>query len=153
MLPGEEFVREALGKISFPGRLELFTRTRRFLLDSAHNRDSARVLATAVRSIYRYERLFSIVGIVKGKDVDGIVKHVATVSDRLVVSAPVTHKPLCTAYVYKTAKKHFPDCRFEPDLKRAIDGVVFSSTKQDLVLITGSFYTTAPARSYILSRW
>jgi dihydrofolate synthase/folylpolyglutamate synthase len=153
MLPDEESVRDALNGISFPGRLELFNRTRRFLLDSAHNGDSARVLSAAVRGIYRYERLFSIVGIVKGKDVDGIVGHVASVSDDLVISAPVTHKPIDTAYVYETAKKYFPACGLEPDLKKAIDGMVSSSTQRDLILITGSFYTTAPARTYILSRW
>ncbi|MBN2324662.1 MAG: bifunctional folylpolyglutamate synthase/dihydrofolate synthase [Spirochaetes bacterium] len=152
MLPGEACVREALGKIFFPGRLELITRDRRFLLDSAHNKDSARVLAAAVRGIYRYERLFSIIGIVKGKDIDGIVRHVASVSDGLVVSEPVTHKPVDTAYVYETAKKYFPACGLEPDLKKAIDGTVCVSTPRDLVLITGSFYTTAPARSYLLSR-
>ena len=153
LLPGEERVREALCTISFPGRLELIARTRRFLLDSAHNRDSARVLAAAVRRVYKYERVFSVVGIVKGKDVEGIVRHVASVSDELVVTAPVTHKPLDTAYVYETAQKQFPGCGFEPDLKKAVDGVVRSSTVRDLVLITGSFYTTSPARSYILSRW
>jgi dihydrofolate synthase/folylpolyglutamate synthase len=151
MLPRGEIVRKALEGIGFPTRLELIERRRRFLLDSAHNRDSAEVVARAVREIYSYERLFSIVGIVKGKDIEGIIGCIASVSDELVICEPVTHKELDTALVYRSAKNHFPGSSLIADIRQAIDAVVQSSTERDLILITGSFYTTSPARSYILS--
>lgn len=151
MLPGIETVRKALEGVRFPTRLELIEGERRFLLDSAHNRDSACVVARAVREIYSYERLYSIVGIVKGKDVEGIVECISSVSDEMVVCEPVTHKELDTDLVYRTAKDRFPSCRLIVDIYQAIETVIRSSTRNDLILITGSFYTTSPARGYILS--
>lgn len=150
MLPSSDVVKGALRGISYPTRLELIVRERRFLLDSAHNRDSASVVAKAVKQIYSYERLFTIVGIVKGKDIKGIVESIAPVSDEIVVCDPVTHKERDTGLVYKIAKDHSSRCSLITDIYEAIETVVRSSTEQDIILITGSFYTTSPARSYLL---
>jgi dihydrofolate synthase/folylpolyglutamate synthase len=152
LLPSEPVLKSALKTIQFPTRLELIERERRFLLDSAHNRDSAEALVSAVKALYNYERLFSIVGIVKGKDIEGILECVASVSDELFISEPVTNKELDTQLVFDTARRFFPACRLIEDLYGAVRHAAERSTPNDLILITGSFYTTSPVREYLLSR-
>ena len=161
LLPPADGVRATLTQIRFPTRLELFEGQvrvrsgsgggmRRVLLDSAHNEDSARVLVEALREAYRYGRLFTILGIVKGKDVRGIVQNLAPVSDELIVTEPKTHKELDTERVVSEARSLKPSALFIPDIRDAIEHAVSVSNADDLILVTGSFYATSPARSYLL---
>jgi dihydrofolate synthase/folylpolyglutamate synthase len=151
LLPGEKMVKKALEAVHMPARLELIIKDRHYLLDSAHNEDSARVLAEAIKGIYTYNKLVTVVGIVKGKDIEGILKNLAPVSDNLIVTQPVTHKDLDTESVYRTARQLFPSAVLKKDLDEAIAHAVEISGENDLILITGSFYTTSPARDLIRS--
>ncbi|MFW6137880.1 MAG: bifunctional folylpolyglutamate synthase/dihydrofolate synthase [Spirochaetota bacterium] len=149
LLPEEEKIKKALAGIDFPTRLELIEAQTRFLLDSAHNHDSSRALAAAVKKAYHFHRLISVVGIVKGKDVHGILKNIASISQKIIITEPVTHKQLDTEYVYRTACSIAPRVVLVRDIREAIQYAAALATDKDLVLITGSFYTTSPAREYI----
>ncbi len=152
LLPGPEVVMESLVKVRIPARLEYMQwRRRTFILDSAHNADSARVLAEAVQTCYRYERLVAVVGIVKGKDIEGILKHVSSVTDRLIITEPVTHKDLDTEEVFKKARILVQDAVLIRNIEEAMQYAVDCTSPQDIVLITGSFYTVSPARALIVS--
>jgi dihydrofolate synthase/folylpolyglutamate synthase len=151
LLPEQEVLRGALGDIHVPARLELFALerpegTRRVLLDSAHNEDSARALVMALREAYRYERLTIIVGIVKGKDVKGILENLAPASDTLIVTEPITHKDLDTEHVVRVARELSPEALFIGRIEEAMEYALRNSSASDLVLVTGSFYSTSPAR-------
>ncbi|KPJ89572.1 MAG: hypothetical protein AMS17_01275 [Spirochaetes bacterium DG_61] len=152
MLPGNGKIRVALREVFLPARLEYFELKRRYLLDSAHNGDSARVLAESVRNAYRRNRLFTVVGIVKGKDVREILAQLAPISDELIVTEPLTHKELDTEQVFTVARELFPGALLMKDIHEAIGYAEQQSCEEDLILITGSFYTTAPARSFLLER-
>ncbi len=153
LLPDEFNVANALKNIHFPTRLELIKKERSFLLDSAHNKDSAQALVDAIKEVYSYERLIAIVGIVKGKDVYGILENISSISDNLIVTEPVTHKKLDTDFVFHTAQSLLSKAILIRDIYDAIEYAIESSTKSDLILVTGSFYTTSPARSFILNRY
>jgi len=152
MLPNTVALRSALKNVFLPARLELIERKRRFLLDSAHNGDSARVLVQALRTTYPRNKLITVAGIVKGKDVQGILRHLSEISDVLIVTEPLTHKELDTDYVFRVARELFPEALLIPDIYEAIRYAERHSNERDLVLITGSFYTTSPARSYLLEK-
>ena len=150
LLPKDRTIRKALENVHMPARLELIAKDRRYLLDSAHNEDSSRVLARAVKNAYHYKKLVTVAGIVKGKDIKGILKNLASISDSLIITEPVTHKDLDTDNVYKTAVELFPSAVFKKSLKDAVAYAVEISGEDDLILITGSFYITSPARSWII---
>jgi len=153
LLPSDRALHHALSSLEFPTRLELIEGKRRFLLDSAHNEDSARVLVETLRSSYSYGRLVTIVGIVKDKDVAGIINRLAQVSDLLIITDPVTHKDLDTDTVVTAARSAHSDTLLLRDIGEAIDYAVDNSDSADIILITGSFYTTSPARNIIMERW
>jgi dihydrofolate synthase/folylpolyglutamate synthase len=154
LLPGQEVIRGALGGVHVPARLELFELEcpegkRRVLLDSAHNEDSARTLVKAVRESYRYDRLTTVVGIVKGKDVRGILENLVTASDTLIVTEPLTHKDLDTEYVVRIARELSPGALFIGRIEEAMEHALRNTGPSDLVLVTGSFYSTSPARGLL----
>ena len=153
LLPADRALHHALSSLEFPTRLELIEGKRRFLLDSAHNEDSARVLIETLRSSYSYDRLVTIVGIVKDKDAAGIINRLAQVSDLLIVTDPVTHKDLDTDTVVSAARSAHSDTLLLRDIGEAIGYAVENSDSADIILITGSFYTTSPARNIIMEKW
>jgi dihydrofolate synthase/folylpolyglutamate synthase len=152
LLPKDSAIRKALENIHMPARLELIVKDRRYLLDSAHNEDSSRVLVRAVKNAYNYNKLVTVVGIVKGKDIQGILKNIASISDSLIITEPVTHKDLDTENVYKKARELYPSAVLKKGLKYAVEYAAEISGGDDLILITGSFYTTSPARSMITAK-
>lgn len=150
LLPDDGKVKDALAEIHLPTRLELIQVGKRCLLDSAHNGDSARALTEAMKEIYKYDRLITILGVVKGKDIHGIVEHISSVSNTLIVTEPLTYKKLDTEYVYRVARSFLPETLLIKNIYEAVKYALETSTKNDLILITGSFYTTSPARDYVL---
>jgi dihydrofolate synthase/folylpolyglutamate synthase len=152
LLPDSRALLKALSSINFPTRLELFEGDRRFLLDSAHNADSARVLVQAIRDGFQFKSLTTIVGIVKEKDTAGIIQQLHGISDKLIITDPVTHKELDTDSVYQFARSLGGIPKLIGHIEEAIEYAVDNTDSDDLILITGSFYTTSPARSYILGR-
>jgi dihydrofolate synthase/folylpolyglutamate synthase len=149
LLPDEHGVREALKGIAIPVRLELIVNSRRFLLDSAHNEDSARTVCETVKSVYSARRIIVVVGIVKGKDIQGILENVSKIADTLIITEPITHKELNTDLVYNKALELFPAAILIENIYEAIDYAVKITDKADLIFITGSFYITSPARCYL----
>lgn len=148
ILPELDTVSRALKSVCIPARLERIRwKGRTFLLDSAHNADSARVLVEAVRTCYTFERLAVIVGIVRGKDIDGILSHLTSVADLLVVTEPVTHKELDTQAVYKKACTFTPPTVLVPEIGEAMKYAIDHASGKDIILVTGSFYTVSPARA------
>ncbi len=153
LLPGPDSVKRSLAAVRLPARLELIQwRGRRFILDSAHNADSARVLTEALQTCYSFRRLVAVVGIVKGKDVDGILRNVSKVADRLIITQPVTHKDLDTETVYEKARFFSPDTILIRDIAKALQHAVNDTSPQDIILITGSFYTVSPVRAVLFSK-
>jgi len=152
LLPEHQSVKESLAAVRIPVRLEFVQWCgRRFILDSAHNADSARVLAEALKTCYIFERLVAVVGIVKGKDIRGILKHISSVADRLVITQPVTHKELDIEAVYENARRFIPDTILIRDIEKALQDTVKATSERDIILITGSFYTVSPAREVLFS--
>jgi len=149
MLPDRKTLRNTLSGLSLPTRFEIFLKERRFLLDSAHNEDSARAVCQSLKKVFPRSRVITVVGIVKGKDVGGILSQLAAVSDALIITEPVTHKELDTDIVFREACRVFSQSVMKKELREAIAYACSLAKKRDLILITGSFYTTSPAREII----
>ncbi len=149
LLPDKETLRETLSSLFLPTRFEIIVKERRFLLDSAHNEDSARAVCLALKKVFPRTRVITVAGIVKGKDVAGILRHLAAVSDIVIITEPITHKELDTALVYGEACRVFLQAVLKKDIREAIGHACGLAKKRDLILITGSFYTTSPARGII----
>ena len=83
----DEVVREGLGGVTSPGRLEVVRRSPAVLLDAAHNVAGARALAEAVAESFRFDRLVGLVGVLGDKDAEGILEELAPLLDLVVVTA------------------------------------------------------------------
>ncbi len=106
------------------------------VLDAAHNADSARRLVEALRQRWPTTRWTVVLGVVKGKDSAGIVRELAGLNARFVLTRPHTPREADLADLEGQARAAGLEVEVIPDLQRVaqLDG-------RDALVFTGSFFT------------
>jgi dihydrofolate synthase/folylpolyglutamate synthase len=82
----QETVRAAFGAVSSPGRLERVRTSPTVLVDAAHNPAGVAATVDAVRESFDFTRLVGVVGVVRGKDVSGMLTALEDICAELVVT-------------------------------------------------------------------
>jgi dihydrofolate synthase/folylpolyglutamate synthase len=140
-----EAVQEGLRRAYLPGRLEVINRRPLVIMDGAHNDISAQALAQEIR-IRSYRRLLLVVGITTGHAPEGILEPLASLADRVYATQPLWIKGVDAGMVAETARRWCIQVEtLTPPLEAARAALREAST-DDLVLITGSFYTVGDVR-------
>jgi folylpolyglutamate synthase/dihydropteroate synthase len=151
---GEEQVREGLASAWISGRLEEMQRSPCVLLDSAHNPLEARRLVEALRRHWLGDgvRLHLVVGILADKDQPAMVRSLAAVADRVVVTQPPLGERTGDAErmigLFRRALGTGA-VAFEPSHERALDMALDGADDDDVVCVTGSMFLVGALRN----RW
>ncbi|WP_255769510.1 bifunctional folylpolyglutamate synthase/dihydrofolate synthase [Pseudarthrobacter sulfonivorans] len=69
-----EVLQEALASVTSPGRLEVVRTAPTIIVDAAHNPDGIRVSAEAIKEAFTFTRLVPVVGVLKEKDAEEILR-------------------------------------------------------------------------------
>ncbi|HYT79629.1 MAG TPA: cyanophycin synthetase [Actinomycetota bacterium] len=140
-------VREALGKATSPGRIEVVGRRPLVVLDGAHNPDAAEALASALMEAFQWDRLHLVMAMFGDKDVETVVGMIAPIVDRAYLT--VNSSPR-SAPIDRLANAMRESGVTEPEtfasVQEAVAAARGAAGTEDLILVTGSFYTVADAR-------
>jgi dihydrofolate synthase/folylpolyglutamate synthase len=82
----QETVRAAFGNVSSPGRLERVRTSPSVLVDAAHNPAGMAATVDALKESFDFTRLVGVVGVVRGKDVAGMLAALEDVCAEVVVT-------------------------------------------------------------------
>ncbi|MET3933825.1 folylpolyglutamate synthase/dihydrofolate synthase family protein [Arthrobacter sp. OAP107] len=69
-----EVLQEAFATVSSPGRLEVLRTAPTIIVDAAHNPDGIRVSAEAIQEAFSFSKLVVVVGVLKEKDAEEILR-------------------------------------------------------------------------------
>ncbi|MBW2039388.1 MAG: bifunctional folylpolyglutamate synthase/dihydrofolate synthase [Deltaproteobacteria bacterium] len=145
-------VYEGLGKIRWPGRLELVQRSPQILLDGAHNSAAARSLRKALQEEFDYGHLFMVVGIMEDKEVPTILAELAPLADLLVASRPHNPRAMSPQRIAEIAQTYCKEVKVIEEVEEAVGYLREVAQKDDLILATGSLFTVGEARNYLASK-
>jgi dihydrofolate synthase/folylpolyglutamate synthase len=120
----------------------------RVILDGAHNPAGALVLKESLEKEFQYQRLILLIGIMKDKDIQSILRLLAPLADRIILTKPHTDRATPPSLLKKTLGQNGKKAEIEEDLKEAIERGLSLTQKEDLLCITGSLYTVGEARAY-----
>jgi dihydrofolate synthase / folylpolyglutamate synthase len=151
-------VRDAFATVTAPGRLERVRVAPPVLLDGAHNPHGARALAAALREEFAFRGLLAVVGVMRDKDVAGILAELAPVVDEVVITAGSSVRAMDVDELAAVAREVVGQqrLRVEPRLPEAIEVAIASAEEvtpgQDRnsgggVVITGSVAMVGEART------
>jgi dihydrofolate synthase / folylpolyglutamate synthase len=148
----EPKVIEGLNKTELAGRMEQVWEQPRIILDGAHNAHSIKALIRSLGAHITYDSLVMIFACGQDKDVPGMLKEVSLGADKIIFTRahlnPRAVEPddLQKQFSEISGKMVQTAAKFKDALKLAASAV----SRDDLIIITGSFYLAGEARKYFL---
>jgi dihydrofolate synthase/folylpolyglutamate synthase len=143
----EDAVRGALASATSPGRVEVIMRHPLIVLDGAHNPDAATALVSALRESFRWDRLLLVMACFADKDVERLGAILGPIANGGYVTATASPRAAPRDRVASALRSGgVDDLRSFETVADALAAARADAGEDDLILVTGSFYTVADAR-------
>jgi dihydrofolate synthase/folylpolyglutamate synthase len=143
----ESAVRAAFAAVTSPGRMEVVGRRPLVILDGAHNPDAAEAVAASLREAFAWRRLHLVIGMFQDKDVEAVARPLGLMADRAYACQSTSPRaaPLDRMEAALRAAG-LDDVETFRTVGAAVAAAMAAAEPEDLILVTGSFYTVADAR-------
>ncbi len=138
---------EGLSRVSLPGRMEMICNDPRIMIDAAHNAASMKALIYAVGQNIPYDSMVMIFGCNNDKDIRGILENLQYGADKVIFTrsnSPKAAPPQELADMYIEISGRM--CQTALSLGDALAIAKSAVSREDLILITGSFYLIGQAK-------
>ncbi|MGB3241818.1 MAG: folylpolyglutamate synthase/dihydrofolate synthase family protein [Candidatus Omnitrophota bacterium] len=143
----EAAVKKGIENAFLPGRLEILSQKPLMVIDGAQNEESALRLKISVEKIFKYGKLILVLGISKDKDIKGVCRQLAPLADEIVITKAVVERA-ADPLVVRGYIKGTP-ARVTYSVKEALGAALAKAGKNDMILVTGSFYVVGEVRKLI----
>ncbi len=143
----ENSICEGLKNTKIPCRMELMQKSPQIALDVAHNFQAIQVLIENVPLFFTYKRLIVILGILDDKDYKKIIKVLSSKTDTFIMTEPKTERALSARLLKNEASVYHKRTFVEKEISKALNLAKDIAGPDDLILVTGSFYTVGEALS------
>ena len=149
-----DVLRQALERVTSPGRLEIVRRSPTVLVDAAHNPAGARALRDALEDSFNFAKLVGVVAILQDKDADAILQTLEPVLDEIVVTRTRSARATDPQRLGELATEIFGEDRVVvvASLPEALDRAAELADEGGVaggVLATGSVVTAAEVRALL----
>ncbi len=149
VIPDEQVI-IGLAATNLPGRLEQVWTQPRIIVDGAHNAVSIQALIRSLGAHIQYDSLIMVFGCAQDKDVTGMLKQVALGADKVIFtkakSNPRASEPedLMAKFNELSGKM----AQTAGTLEEAVRLATRAVSREDLIIIAGSFYLVGEAKKY-----
>jgi len=147
-----EAVKKALAGVRLPARIEMIKKNPFLVLDGAHNPVSARQLRKAITSALPFKRLHLVIGMSADKDVDKFLDEILP-ADTVICTGTGSPRAMPPRKLAEKVRTHgIPDVTSAEHPAEALKRSMTLAEKEDLVLITGSFYLAGEIKKHLAAR-
>jgi dihydrofolate synthase/folylpolyglutamate synthase len=149
----QDALENGLRAVRTPARMEVVGRHPLVIVDGGHNPASAEVVKATIAESFPHERMTMVVGMLSEKLIDDVLAIWAPILDRVVVTSPRSERAADPERLVEVLQRlSVPDIEVVRDVASAVDQAISQASEQDLVLVTGSFYTASEARDHLKER-
>ncbi len=132
-----ESIQKGMYSAENPGRMKVVSQNPVFICDGAHNPQGAAALKESVKRLFNDKKLILIMGILKDKDYDGILKELLPLAKYVIAVTPKTERALNADIIVKAANKENIKAE-KADFKEACEIAKKTAARDDVVLACGS---------------
>lgn len=143
-------LRDGIANTHIPARLEVLGEKPLVLLDGAHNPGAAQVLAEAVKKYLPRRRIIGVMGMLRDKDCQTVLKSLAPLFAALIAVTPDNPRALPAGELAEKARPYCGDVTVEEDLSAAIGRSRQLAGENGAVVICGSLYLAGQIRPLLL---
>lgn len=153
----ENSIYRGLSNVNLEGRLEWVSQTPPIILDGAHNPEAANTLTDSIKELFPDKKIILIIGIMKDKDIEGILKPLLQIAEIVILTKPKYER----AALPERLKEHIINLKkaginYNPfsiaitnTVAEAIDLAKTQWQKDSIILVTGSFYTAGEVKELL----
>ena len=147
----EGSIEKGIANATNPGRMEIVSANPNILLDGAHNVDAIKALVESLTD-FSYNNLILILGILKDKDIKGMVKEIASLAGYVITTMPRNERACNPEKISELVAKYNAGCKIYTtrSIKEALSVAKRIARSDNLICITGSLYTVGEARAIII---
>lgn len=135
----EQALRQGLRQTKWYGRFSVIAKKPYFIVDGAHNEDSAQKLAESIEFYFTNKRIIYIMGILKDKEYEKIIGLTHKYADQIITVTPPQNSRALHAYelAREVAKVH-PSVTAVDSLEEAVEISRMLADKEDVIIAFGS---------------
>ncbi|MBN1225919.1 MAG: bifunctional folylpolyglutamate synthase/dihydrofolate synthase [Deltaproteobacteria bacterium] len=140
---------EGIGRVSWPGRLQVLSRRPYIVVDGAHNAHSMQRLIESVKKYFNFRKCSVVFGSSLDKDIDGMARELSALTQDIIVTTSSHPRAARKSAVIQSFQHHGVAVKEGGTVGEAISAALNGSQKDDLILVTGSLFIVAEAIRYI----
>ncbi|WP_343152991.1 bifunctional tetrahydrofolate synthase/dihydrofolate synthase [Buchnera aphidicola] len=138
-----DFLKTKLFPINIPGRFSIVQKKPCVILDVAHNSHASLYLAKKIKKISKkYSKIHAVIGILEKKDFIGIISNFLGIIKKWNFSLLNQNKEVYTTYINSVLSMQ-EDYTIFNSVQESWEKAYFSASKEDLILVFGSFVTVS----------
>ena len=142
-------MKRGLAKNYWSGRLELLCKNPIFLIDAAHNTDGAKTLYNALRKYFKDKKYIFIIGVLKDKDISGILSILLPIAHKVIAVAPLNTRALNSGDLAKAAKRYCKNTVISDTINKAIEESIKECDEDNkMVCAFGSIYLIGEIKNH-----
>jgi len=145
----EKSVRKGFETTRWPGRLEIVQENPTVILDCAHNPAGMKALRSALEQLFRGKKVTFVMGIMRDKDIHGIVKEITSMADNIIITKPTFERAAEPEIIEREAKKYCNNVLIKSGVGDAVSYALKNAAKNDIICITGSIFNVGEALTAI----
>jgi dihydrofolate synthase/folylpolyglutamate synthase len=144
-----ESMAKGLSQVHWPGRLQILHRNPLFVVDGAHNADSAMKLREALKQYFDFDDAILVVGTSQEKDIAGIVAELSLLPSMVIVTRSRHPRAVVTSELVAEFSKWGVKPQVAENVASAVDLALAEAKPGDLICATGSIFIVAEVIEYI----
>ncbi len=145
-------IRQGFKRAFWPGRLQAVRDFPWVVVDGAHNPWGARVFRESLEKLFVNQRKVLIVGMLREKDVKGVVSELAQLTQEIWVTAPQSPRALDVEALAAEFLRYNIKVKKVKRLREALERALSAVAEGDLIGVAGSLYLAAEALRFFKVR-
>jgi dihydrofolate synthase / folylpolyglutamate synthase len=141
-----EAIRKGIAGTRFPGRFELVARNPDVIIDGAHTPEGMRLLKSTLRQVYPGVKPLMLLGMLRDKNYERLVKIIAPVAREVVCVAPQGDRGLDPEELAALVRTLGVHARAARSISEGFSMLKAEAAPTDVILAAGSLYMIGPVR-------
>ncbi|MGC8660840.1 MAG: bifunctional folylpolyglutamate synthase/dihydrofolate synthase, partial [Desulfomonilaceae bacterium] len=142
----EAAIREGVSITQFPGRFELLSKSPYVVIDGAHTPEGMRLLKSSLKKLYPSQRPLLLLGILKDKNVETLVRTIAPIARKVACVAPQSDRSVKPEALCKLVRDSGTDAFPVDSIENGFWALREQADRNDVIVAAGSLYMIGPVR-------
>jgi dihydrofolate synthase / folylpolyglutamate synthase len=141
----KDAIEKGLGKVVFPGRMQIVNLNPLIVVDGGHNPGAAHSLKESLLQYFEPVNSILVIGVSGDKDIPGIVKELAPIFNKVIVTRADNPRSIKPEVLFTEFAKYGIQSQITPNIATALNEAKNLASQDDLICVTGSLFVVGEA--------